>query len=126
MKKTNKILGYGLISWLIPFLVAIPFYNQAGELTTDPLLFKSIMSVVGSAVGAFLIVRYFKSVKKNYLIEGFELGAGLLLVNLVLDVIVLIMLFKMPFMEYVNQIGLQYLVILITAAMAGKVAEVVK
>lgn len=126
MKKTKKILWYGFLTWLVPFLAAIPFYNSAGELKTDIFLFKSIMLVLASLVGAVLIVRYFKSVKKHFFLEGLELGAGWLLVNVVLDVAILVMMMQMPLMEYIYGIGLRYLVIPITTGVVGKVAEMKK
>jgi len=46
----------GVLSWLVPFLVAVPFYGRDGTLMIDPAMFKSIMIVVASITAAILIV----------------------------------------------------------------------
>ena len=77
MNRTILIVIYGFLVWLIPFLVAIPFYSPDGAILVDEQLFKSIMIVTGAIVGAFLLVKYFKGISGVYIREGFIIGGGM-------------------------------------------------
>ena len=43
-----RVTFYGLLSWVVPFIASIAFFDQTGELQIPEQLFKSIMIVVGS------------------------------------------------------------------------------
>jgi hypothetical protein len=60
----------GVLSWFVPFLVAVPFYGRDGTLAIDPALFKSIIIVVSSITAAILIIWFFKSVHAFYTREA--------------------------------------------------------
>ena len=60
-------LLYGFLTWLIPFIIAIPFYSRDGQPLIDIFLLKSIMIVVGSTTGAIFLILYFKKVTENHL-----------------------------------------------------------
>jgi len=49
----RRLIG-AFLTWLIPFVCAIPFYGTDG-LLIDQQLFKSLMIVVGSITAAILI-----------------------------------------------------------------------
>ncbi|WP_054847262.1 hypothetical protein [Methanoculleus chikugoensis] len=56
-----KLLGFGLLTWLLPFLLAIPpFYSQGGEPLYDIFLIKSVLLVFSTALGTFLILIYIR------------------------------------------------------------------
>lgn len=111
MNKILKILLFGFLTWLIPFVIGFLFYSKEGKLIIDIFLFKSIMIVVGSIAGATLLVFYFKKIKKNYLREGIFVGIIWFLINIFLDLIILIPMSKMALADYFAQIGLRYLII---------------
>jgi hypothetical protein len=67
----------GVLSWLVPFLAAVPFYGRNGTLAIDLTLFKSIMIVVGSVTAAILIVWFFMSVSTSYTHESSQGLSGL-------------------------------------------------
>lgn len=74
-------------------MIAIPFFNQNGELTADIFTFKATMSLVYTIVSAFLVARILQDVDSDFLQAGLVLGliwAGL---NILLDLIVLVGLF---------------------------------
>ena len=119
MNKYLRNVLYGFLSWLIPFVSAFFFYSGKGELTIDIFLFKSIMIVVGSVSGAFLLILYFKRVHEDYLKEGVVLGVAWFGINIFLDLLVLIPMSGMSFSEYFVQIGIRYLVIPVMAIMVG-------
>jgi len=117
----RRLVG-AFLTWLVPFLAAIPFYGPAG-LVIDQQLFKSIMIVVGSITAAILIVWCFRPVEKNFTREAVVTGIVWLLANWILDLIVLVGLLGMALPDYATQIGLRYLVIPAMVIAAGVVAD---
>jgi hypothetical protein len=119
----GRRLTAGLLSWLVPFLAAVPFYSGTGELLVDVSLFKSVMVVIGSATAAILLIWYFRKIGSGYAREGMVMGLFLLAVNYLLDLIVLVGLMQMPLWDYTTKIGISYLVIPVFAITVGIVAE---
>ena len=122
MREFLRIIGYGILTWLIPFLISVPLYSHNGELLIDQDLFKSIMIVSGSVIGAILIIRFFRTQSCCFFRAGCILGIVWLLVNWILDILILIPLGGYSFRSYFLQIGLRYLVIPVMTIMAGIVA----
>jgi hypothetical protein len=128
---TNRITGTlwgrrllaGLLSWLIPFLVSVPFYGRDGTLLIDQMLFKSLMIVVGSITAAVLMVWFFSIVTAAYAREAMITGGIWLMMNWILDIAVLIGLLDMTPWEYGAGIGLRYLVIPAMVIPAGIIAD---
>ncbi len=125
MKKYFKVVLYGFIAWLVPFVTGFFFYTRDGKLNIDIFLFKTIMIIVGSITGAILLVSYFKKINEQYLKEGILIGIIWFCLNIVLDLLVLVPMSKMPILDYFAQIGLRYLMIpamsiAIGAALANK------
>lgn len=123
MNKNLKILLFGILAWLIPFILSFFFYSREGELQINIFLFKSIMIVVGSITGAVLLVLYFRALEKNYLKEGITVGLAWFAVNILLDLVVLIPMSGMSIGDYFAQIGLRYLVIPVMSIAMGYVAD---
>ncbi|MDK2939232.1 MAG: hypothetical protein PWQ51_1396 [Methanolobus sp.] len=110
MNKYLKMVLYGLILWLVPFIVSFAFVDMEGNFTIDETFFKSIMVVTGALVGVVLAVRYFRDVETNYVNEGIVLGVTWLVINLALDLLMVSGgFFQMGVMEYFTDIGLRYL-----------------
>lgn len=74
MKKNLKIILFGFLAWLIPFVLSIFFYSKTGKLLINLDLFKSIMVVTGMLSGTYLLVKYFEKIKSNFLKEGIIIG----------------------------------------------------
>lgn len=53
---TIKLALYGFLTWAVPFAVAVPLMGRDGQPLLPIGVFKSLMVVVGSAVGAWLRV----------------------------------------------------------------------
>lgn len=123
MNKFLRIFLYGCTVWLIPFLIAIPFYSPEGRVLIEEHFFKSIMIVTGGCVGAFLLIRLFQNMSGRYIQEGCIIGAIWLLINWALDLIILVPMSGMSLTSYFGQIGLRYLMIPIMSIMAGYIAE---
>ncbi|WP_340819602.1 hypothetical protein [Methanolobus sp. WCC4] len=110
MNKYLKMLLYGLILWLVPFVVSFAFVDSQGNFTIDETFFKSIMVVTGAFVGVVLAVRYFRDVETDYVNEGILLGVIWLVVNLVLDLTMVSGgFFQMTVVQYFTDIGMRYL-----------------
>ena len=123
IREIVRIIGYGFLTWLIPFIIAIPFYSPDGKILVDPFLFKSIMVVTGAVVGAFLIIRLFKPLTRRYLNQGIRIGIVWLCINWMMDLLILIPMSGLDIPSYFNQIGLRYLLIPIMTIMAGIIAQ---
>lgn len=122
MTSIKKVIGFGLLTWLIPFIVSFAFYSPEGEVWLDIFLFKSIMIVLATLIGALFLVKYFKGVTAEYVKEGIIIGLLWLVLNLILDLVILVPMSGMMFGEYVAQIGLRYLMIPIMSIAFGMVA----
>ncbi len=124
MKSTKKILVvllYGVLLWLIPFIIAGTFYSREGQLLIERFLFKSIMIVSLSITQSILLILYFKEIIENYFREGLMIGLIWLALSCILDFIILIPMIKMDIdiTTYFNQVGLRYLVIPIFSITVG-------
>ncbi|PKL63331.1 MAG: hypothetical protein CVV31_00595 [Methanomicrobiales archaeon HGW-Methanomicrobiales-2] len=117
-----KLVGFGFLTWLLPFLLSIPFYSQEGEPLYDIFLIKSVLLVFSAALGTFLILVFFKGVHDHFIREGALLGGVWLLINWALDAVVLLPLSGMDAGTYMAQIGLRYLTIPIIAVGIGYAA----
>ncbi|WP_319508748.1 hypothetical protein [uncultured Methanolobus sp.] len=111
MNKYLKMFLFGLVVWLIPFLVSFAFVDRQGNFTIDETFFKSIMVVTGALVGVVLAVSYFRDVETGYINEGILLGVIWLIVNLALDLAMVSGgFFQMTVTQYFIDIGMRYLV----------------
>lgn len=109
-KKLIKIVLFGFATWFLPFIFSFLFVDQSGTFVIPQTFFKSIMVVTGALVGTAFALKYFQSVKKDYLKEGVKIGFIWLCINLALDVAMVYSgFFQMTLMQYFTDIGLRYL-----------------
>lgn len=105
-----RLALYGVYTWLIPFVTSIPFYSPQGTPVLPLGLFKSLMLVVGSATGAWLLVRTFRR-WPSLRHAGWFVGILWLGINVGLDLLILVPFSKMSLPDCFSEIGLRYLVI---------------
>ena len=123
MDKNLRILFSGFLVWLIPFLVSVPLYPQ-GQPVTDLQTVKSILIVIGGAVGALLALWYLRDVRKDFATEGAILGITWLLISSALDILVLVyLLHGMGLASWAGQIGIRYLLMPIMTTAMGAAME---
>jgi len=109
MKKYSKLLLYGFLTWLIPFLVSVLIFPLH---QTERPLFESIMPVVIVACAVFFSVLYFRRVTSGFQREGARLGTAWLAISLFIDLLLFMEgPMKMPLADYLKDIGLTYLII---------------
>jgi len=112
MDRNMELIVYGVLVWLIPFLVSWPLYSPKGEPLYDLQVIRSILIVVGSLVGALLALRYFRDTEKDLAREGAILGISWFVINSVLDIIVLVYLLKgMDLSAWAGQTGIRYILV---------------
>ena len=112
VNKFLKIIFFGILAWLIPFLVSILFVDMEGKFIIPETFFKSIMIVVGSLVAVMLAVKYYKSIKNDFVQEGIILGIIWFIIGIALDLVMVFSnFFQMTVLEYFTDIGLRYLCI---------------
>ncbi|MFC1506756.1 hypothetical protein ACFLQ6_06765 [Thermoproteota archaeon] len=112
MNKFLKIIFFGILAWLIPFLISVLFVDMEGNFIIPQTFFKSIMIVVGSLVAVVLAVKYYKNIKNGFVKEGIILGIIWFIISIALDLVMVFSnFFQMTVLEYFTDIGLRYLCI---------------
>ena len=109
MKLYLKCAFFGILVWLIPFLLSGLFYGKDG-LMIDIFLFKTIMIVIGAVSGSILLIFYFKKIESAFVKEAAIAGTAWFAINILLDIVILLPLSGMGISDYFTQIGLRYLV----------------
>ena len=123
MNSIKKALLYGFLIWLIPFVLAFLFYTPQGDLRIDLIFFKTIMLLVGTLIGVFFLIKYFKTVKSDHIKEGLYVGLLWFAISVLLDIPTIIVMFEMPVTDYIIEIGLRYLNIIVISTGFGYILE---
>ncbi|MHC4445003.1 MAG: hypothetical protein ACYTF1_00900 [Planctomycetota bacterium] len=109
MKSYKKALLLGFLVWLLPFVISFLVFPLK---SSDRALFESIMPVAVAVSVVFFAVLYFRKVSEGFVREGILLGIIWLAISLVIDLCLFMEgPMKMPFIEYMKDIGLTYLII---------------
>jgi hypothetical protein len=109
MDKYLKLIIFGLLTWIIPFIAAFFFYTPEGTLAVDIFLFKSIMVVLSTFIGVILLIKYFETVKVDFVKSGIIVGFAWFAINILLDLLILLPMMNMGFVQYFAEIGMRYL-----------------
>jgi hypothetical protein len=122
MNKYLKIGGFGFLIWLIPFLVSFLIFPLRED---NRVLFESIMPVVLTIVVIKLTIFYYIKLEKDFLREGITLGVIWFVISIIIDLIMFIpeSEWHMSFSDYMMDIGLTYLIILIIPIGLGYLLE---
>ena len=113
-----RIWLYGFLTWLVPFVVSVFFYDRTGALTISLPMFKSLMVVIGGGVGAGFLVLTFRHVRAS-VASGFAVGLAWFAINIALDLVVLVPMMRVSMTTYLFDIGLRYLLLPIFAVAMG-------
>ena len=110
MPKYRRLVGYGFLIWLIPFVVSFIIDPLKDEY---PLLFDSIMPVVISIIAVIFSIIYFKKIDINFVKEGALIGLIWFAISIIIDLIMFLpeSSMQMTFENYMMDIGVTYLII---------------
>ena len=117
MRSWRRALGYGLLVWLIPFVVAVCAFSLKENWRS---LFESVMAVAVAATVVGLGAHYFLGVGQTTPREGFLLGITWLMMSVAIDLpLMLSPPINYSLAEYAADIGLTYVMIpIITLGLA--------
>jgi hypothetical protein len=112
MNKYIRLVGFGFLIWLIPFLVSFVIFPLK---SSDRPLFESIMPVTLVLAVMVFSVLYFKKGEKQSLTEGAIVGIVWFIISILIDLLLFLppSPMQMSFIDYMMDIGLTYLIILI-------------
>ncbi|TGK42429.1 hypothetical protein [Leptospira andrefontaineae] len=114
-----RVLSFGFLVWLVPFVVAMGFFSPERKLLVDMFTFKTVMLLVGTATGSYLLFLLSKRIQRPAFKTFLFIGAIWLIENWILDFVILLPLSGMSVSDYFVQIGLRYVQILFVAAAIG-------
>jgi hypothetical protein len=118
MNKYIKLVGFGFFIWLIPFLISLLILPVRNE---NRVLFESIMPVVVVFIVVVFSLLYFQKLEKNLVQEGIITGTIWFLISILIDLIMFLpeTPWHMSIIDYMMDIGLTYLIILIIPIGSG-------
>jgi hypothetical protein len=117
MKNIKKLLLYGFLLWLIPFLLS-NFIFMLKE--SDPIFFETLMGLILALTTAGLLYRYNNSASIAGLKDGLILGVVWMAISLFFDFFIFVVgPLAMPAAQYLREIGMDYLLIVIMAGLVG-------
>jgi hypothetical protein len=126
MNKYLKIVLYGFLVWLVPFVVSFFIYPLK---TAGSPLFESIMPLVISLTVVVLAFLYLKNLEGDYVKEGVMIGVVWFIISIVIDLLLFLSpsAMQMRLIDYMADIGVTYLMIpFITVGLGLMAAEVKK
>lgn len=107
MASWRKAILFGVMIWLIPFIVAFIAFPLKESWRS---LFESVMALTLSIVVVACALRYFSRVKTAFLREGIRLGILWFAISVVIDLpLMLSPPINYTLAEYAADIGLTYL-----------------
>jgi hypothetical protein len=122
MNKYVKRVGFGFLIWLIPFLISFAIFPLR---TSNRPLFESIMPVALVLAVMVFSVLYFKKNKQQSLKEGVLIGIIWFIMSIAIDLLLFLPAspMHMSFIDYMMDIGLTYLIILIIPVGIGALLQ---
>jgi len=115
MKSLKFTIIYGFLLWLVPFIVSFIIFplkeSQSPLFETTSPLFETIMPVTLTFFVVFFSILYFRKIEIGYFFESIKLGIVWFAISFVIDLLMFMWgPMKMPFLTYMSDIGLTYLI----------------
>ena len=112
MNKYVKIVLFGFLIWAIPFFISFIIFPLRDS---NRPLFESIMPVVLTTIVIIFSILYFIIYDKKSIKEGLKIGLIWFFISLIIDLIIFLPSspMQMNFIDYMMDIGLTYLIIII-------------
>jgi len=112
----QRIAGYGIVLWAVPFLVAFVLF---GIREGNRALFESLITVIGVACAVAASLLFFRGARDVGLVPGLGVGFAWAAISVLIDLPIFLSVFGMPLPEYAADIALTYLAFpLITTGIA--------
>ena len=110
MRSWSKAVGFGVLVWLVPFVVAVLVFRL--HESSRPL-FESIMAVTVTATAVMFTLLYMKRVTGNFVGESARLGILWFAIAILIDAPLMLLggPMKMSLAAYMADIGVTYLCI---------------
>jgi len=110
MNKYLKIVIFGFVVWLVPFLVSFFIYPLK---TAGNPLFESIMPLVIAIMVVVVAYLYLKNMETDLIMEGVIIGMAWFIISIAIDLVLFIppSPMQMSFVNYMEDIGITYLMI---------------
>ncbi|MBM9502415.1 hypothetical protein JWG44_19365 [Leptospira sp. 201903071] len=105
---TFRLFSYGIVVWIIPFLLAIPLFQIIGS---NRIFFKSIMGVILALTVIVFWGLYLKNVSSDFFKHSYVASVVWLVLSIVPDLFAFIIGFKMNVLTYFTEIAISYLLI---------------
>jgi hypothetical protein len=118
MHSIKKAIIFGILVWAIPFAVAFAIFPIR---QSNRIMFESIMPVIVAGAVVIFALLYFKNAMSVSVWEGLSLGLIWFAVSFLIDLLMFSSgPMKMPFWDYIADVGIVYLMIpIITVGFAG-------
>jgi hypothetical protein len=118
MHSIKKAIIFGILVWAAPFAISLLISNIREN---NRILFESIMPVIVAGSVVIFALLYYQKASAVSVWEGLTLGLIWFAVSFLIDLVMFSSgPMKMPFTDYVADIGLVYLMIpIITVGFAG-------
>ncbi|MDE3090428.1 MAG: hypothetical protein KGJ80_13685 [Chloroflexota bacterium] len=109
MNKLLKLIGFGFLTWLVPFIISILVFPLHAS---SRAFFEAIMAVVVTIVAVVFSILYLRQVRSGFVGEGALIGVAWFVVNLLIDLLLFLppSPMQMSFPDYMADIGLTYLI----------------
>jgi len=122
VNKNLKIILFGFLVWLIPFLVAFVIFPLR---TSMRPLFESIMPLTLTIVVIILAYYYLKNIEVDFVKEGVIIGIVWFIIDIAIDLVMFLPAspMQMSFADYMMDIGLTYVMIPVITIGMGYMAK---
>lgn len=110
MNKYLKMIFFGLLVWLVPFVVSFFIYPLK---TAGNPLFESIMPVTLTVIVVALAYLYLKNLETGYTKEGVMIGVIWFVISIAIDLVMFLPPnpMQMTLKNYMMDVGITYLMI---------------
>ena len=122
LKSIKAVLLYGFLIWLIPFIVSVLIFPIHDS---NRALFESIMPVTITIVVLLFSMLYFRKLEEDYFNEGIMMGIIWFVISIAIDLFMFLpeSPMQMTFAEYMMDIGVTYVIILIIPLSIGYILQ---
>ena len=125
LKTTLLTLLYGLLIWLIPFVLSFPFFSKEGELLISEIQFNVVMNFVFIVNFIFFLYRFIVKNKELQEKKIIQFGIIVFIMLIILDLIVLVGIFHYELLKFLTIIVPIYFLVIILCVFVDRMKAVI-